>query len=277
MPYLHLLALLPGPSHSQTALAREERQQAAQSQDKSWTRPPNADRKFFHYPVAASRLRKPVRWLQVGEVDPSNHKSSHQVNGNGSTPAKSADPWLLGEGKSRKPDAIRQRLAWAPVAAQQAGTSINKKQQAQPRHTSQQAGQQNNKQQWQKKQQAATVPKQQAPPPSPEQYLRNQAQMKQQLAQHEWKKEQQQAQQAQQAGAQPRYTDLTARTKRKAAAAPQPVPQPAPEVVIPPDVTVRQLAQLLGRFAYISCEACLSNSCLASTSSLSNSWLLFNC
>ena len=71
--------------------------------------------------------------------------------------------------------------------------------------------------------------------------------MERQIAEHDRKKERMAQAQAQQGSVQPRYTDLTAAPKRKASPAPQPVQKPPADVVVPPDVTVRQLAQLLGR------------------------------
>lgn len=86
----------------------------------------------------------------------------------------------------------------------------------------------------------------QAVPTSREQYLRNQAQMQKQIALHELKKRMQQQEQGQGVTTASPYTGLSADLKRKPAPAPQAVPQPPAEVVIPPDVTVRHLAQLLG-------------------------------
>ena len=86
---------------------------------------------------------------------------------------------------------------------------------------------------------------------SPEQYMRNQAQMQRQMDEHEQKLQAQRERQAQhQPRAQAGYTDLEAVPKRKAPApSRQIVRQAPPPVVIPPDVTVRQLAQLLGQWS----------------------------
>lgn len=85
-----------------------------------------------------------------------------------------------------------------------------------------------------------------AAPISREQFLRNQAQVERQIAEHENKKKMQRQQKAQESVIRSPYTGLGAELKRKPPPPPQPVPQPPAEVVIPPDVTVRQLAQLLG-------------------------------
>lgn len=75
--------------------------------------------------------------------------------------------------------------------------------------------------------------------------------MEQQIATHAAivKKQQQHKQynKAQMAAAHPSYGALAAPAKPKAAPPPAPVQEVPTEVTIPPDVTVRQLAQLLGK------------------------------
>ena len=86
---------------------------------------------------------------------------------------------------------------------------------------------------------------------SHEQYLRNKFQMEQQIAEHagilQKQRDHKQYDKAQRASAQPSYGALAAPPKPRSPPLPPPVQELPTEVVIPPDVTVRKLAQLLGK------------------------------
>lgn len=279
-----LYVSLTGPSHQRQSPLRQQSHQAVESKDRQATRPPYPHIKFFSQPVAAKRPRKPVHWVKPGEVQASPPDQPKQVNGAGRQAAAVHDPWLLGEESThRQPGTPRKRLSWAqpppPSNAVNSKTPIQAKWQPRPQASRPPNGSQlstaqsrnddmrpghANMQPWrnqppaQSHQSGQISPEvaaerarrqAQAVPASREQYLRNQAQMQRQIALHELKKRMQQQEQAQGVTIASPYTGLGADLKRKPAPVPQAVPQPPAEVVIPPDVTVRQLAQLLGGFA----------------------------
>jgi hypothetical protein len=276
------MPVFTGPSHQQQSPLRQQSQQAVESKDRQATRPPDPHINFSNQPVAAKRPRKPVNWVRPGEVQASPPDQPKHVNGAGGQAAAVRDPWLLGEEPThRQPGAPRKRLSWAqpppPSNAINGRTPVQANWQARPQASRPPNGSQlstaqsrngdmrpghANMQPWRSlqppahSQQSGQVSPEvaaerarrqaQAVPTSREQYLRNQAQMQKQIALHELKKRMQQQEQGQGVTSASPYTGLSADLKRKPAPAPQAVPQPPAEVVIPPDVTVRQLAQLLG-------------------------------
>ncbi|DBB16568.1 TPA: hypothetical protein ACH3X3_014829 [Trebouxia sp. C0006] len=272
----------PGPSHQQQSPLRQQSHQAVESKDRQATRPPDPHINFSNQPIAAKRPRKPVHWVRPGEVQASPPDQPKHINGAGRQAAAVHDPWLLGEEPThRQPGAPRKRLSWAqpppPSNAINSRTPVQANWQARPQASRPPNGSQlstaqsrngdmrpghANMQPWrslqppaQSQQSGQVSPgvaaerarrQAQAVPTSRDQYLRNQAQMQKQIALHELKKRMQQQEQGQGVTSASPYTGLSADLKRKPAPAPQAVPQPPAEVVIPPDVTVRQLAQLLG-------------------------------
>lgn len=272
----------PGPSHQQQPPLRQQSHQAVESKDHHATRPADPLIKFSNQTVTAKRPRRPVRWVRPGEIHASPPDQPKQVNGAGRQAAAVHDPWLLGEESlHRQPVTGRKRLAWAqpppPSNAINGRTPVQANWQARPQASRPPNGSSlstaqsrngdmrpghANMQPWRSLQPPAQSQQNgrispevaaerarrqaQAVPTSREQYLRNQAQMQKQIALHELKKRMQQQEQGQGVTTASPYTGLSADLKRKPAPAPQAVPQPPAEVVIPPDVTVRHLAQLLG-------------------------------
>lgn len=277
------MAVFTGPSHPQQSPLSQQSHQAAESKDWQANRPPHPHIKFSNQPNAAKRPRKPVHWVLPGEVQASPSDQPKQVNGAGRQAAAVHDPWLLGEEPThRQPVTGRKRLSWAQPsppsnAPTNSRTAVQAKWQPRPQASRPPNGSQlstaqsknddmrpghANMQPWKSLQPPAQSRRSgqvspevaaerarrqaQAVPPSREQYLRNQAQMQKQIALHELKKRMQEQEQGQGVAAASPYTELRADLKRKPAPVAQAVPQVPAEVVIPPDVTVQQLAQLLG-------------------------------
>ncbi|DBA91352.1 TPA: hypothetical protein ACH3X2_003998 [Trebouxia sp. C0005] len=286
----------PGPSHPQQSPLSQQSHQAAESKDWQANRPPHPHIKFSNQPNAAKRPRKPVHWVLPGEVQASPSDQPKQVNGAGRQAAAVHDPWLLGEEPThRQPVTGRKRLSWAQPsppsnAPTNSRTAVQAKWQPRPQASRPPNGSQlstaqsknddmrpghANMQPWKSLQPPAQSRRSgqvspevaaerarrqaQAVPPSREQYLRNQAQMQKQIALHELKKRMQEQEQGQGVAAASPYTELRADLKRKPAPVAQAVPQVPAEVVIPPDVTVQQLAQLLGLQATQELERVLAD------------------
>ena len=241
-----LLKLLVSAGQNQLRRRSNEQSQG----DVKQTRPPDPDMHFFNHPVAAQRPRKPVQWFRPGlDTNP------RQPNKRPAQAAAQEDPWLLGEADSqqqRQPHARpRQRLPWAQKPAQRPSSGqldrfAPSQQEAermngirQPHHRPRLTPQQEAQRQ-QRMALAAAAPR--------EQYLRHQAIVQQQVAEHAMPKHKLQ-QQAQKDAATSTYATLNAASKPKAAPlrAPPPVQETPQEIVIPADVTVRQLAQLLSK------------------------------
>ncbi|KAL3142915.1 hypothetical protein ABBQ38_003202 [Trebouxia sp. C0009 RCD-2024] len=207
---------------------------------------------FYNHPVTTNWPRKPVQWYRPGEDTIRRNTYVH--------PVAEEDPWALGEAPAPKrqappPPPPRQRLSWAqrpPTPNQPAieqSTAQSSRGAWQPTTSRPDPVQHRAWQQAQaerQKRQASVASE------SHEQFLRNKEQMRRQIVEHaaivQRQKQQQQQGQAQQAATMPSYGALAAPAKRKPAPPPSPAPvQELPaEVTIPNDVTVRQLAQLLG-------------------------------
>ena len=223
---------------------------------------------------------KPVRWVKAGEADAAQARAAaQQPNGHNPgmpQPEEEEDPWALGEAKSarRPPAAPRRRLTWAvpPVDhhaqphVQRPAQSVNNRVQPHSRRPPQQPIHKHNgakhtvqkqaKDWWKQFQPPAQQDVRQSSAADYQQYLRNQAQMQRQAAEHEEKKRQMNAAQQPLQPSQPAYGDLKTVPKRKAAPPPQPAPEAPTEIEIPPDVTVRQLADLLGMWVLARLHAC---------------------
>lgn len=237
--------------------------------------------KFFEYDVVQTPPRRPVRWLsacQAGNADDrsleaSSQQAHHQPRQN--------DDWLLGGAQATpQPGLTRPRLSWSShYNSQSPAAQLNQPpsqqppqrfqsnatlQQQQQKQQQQQQQQRNHQQQWQQPHRLAQPGSQQAAPRTPqqpaansaptaaqqEQYLRNMQQIKRQEAEHEMRRvhKQQRHQSPGEAGDQG-YQSLGAggQRKRRGGRQAQPAAEVAPsQVVLPPDVTLRQLAQLLG-------------------------------
>ena len=203
---------------------------------------PDPDIHFFNHAVAPQRARKPVQWFRPGQ-----DRNPGPPKEQATRPAADKDPWLLGEHpatKKQAPAQPRKRLSWAHKPAGQFAASQNG---AQPMNG---AGRPPNKRESRQQQEAARRERMAlAAAAPPEQYLRHQAQVAKQVAQHAMMAQtaqQRKEERAQMPAAPSTYAALDAPSKRKPAPLPPIVDEAPKDVVIPPDVTVRQLAQLLG-------------------------------
>ena len=242
--------------------------------------------RFFDYNVTPMRPRKPVRWLSPQQAGTTDDRSLEASSQQASQQAPQEVDWLLGEGQPPpQPGSTRPRLSWASHHVNQSSAHASRnRSQHHPQHSqnstrfqqSQQPHAHPSGQQW-PSQQAAFSGRQQQPqqqqqqqPLDPaaqaaqrDQYLRNMQQIQRQEADHEMRKNRRQPHAQSLSGVLgPRevtYQDLTAgsKHKHKGASKAQPAVEAAPkEVVLPPDVTLRQLAQLLGE---LSAEVILHN------------------
>lgn len=212
---------------------------------------------FFNHEVSQLPIRKPVQWLSARQaLEPdSNLPEAHAQQGQ-QQPAQ--DDWLLGEAPPR-PQAgrTRPRLSWATQHHNNTPAPAKRhRSQAPPEHL-RRNGIPETQQRRQVPQHVAAPSNHQQPAEDPAaaearrlQYLRNMHQIQRQEAEHEAQKARKaEAKSLSQSGQEVGYQDLNLETrkKRKAVSRPQPAVEASPqEIVLPPDVTVRQLAQLLG-------------------------------
>lgn len=196
--------------------------------------------KFFDFEVSQLPPRKPVRWLSPNHTGTADDRLQATPSQQGHQKAAEDDPWLLGEARTPHPLTTRPRLSWATHHNNQSSAHVNQRQ-----------SQQNQQPVPSNHQQAPEDPV--AAAARQEQYLRNMRQIQRQEAEHAAKKARREAQSTYPEGQEEGYQDLSSGVKRqrKADSSPQPVAAAAREVVIPPDVTLRQLAQLLGKLAAV--------------------------
>ncbi|KAL0021264.1 hypothetical protein WJX79_001469 [Trebouxia sp. C0005] len=214
----------PGPSHPQQSPLSQQSHQAAESKDWQANRPPHPHIKFSNQPNAAKRPRKPVHWVLPGEVQASPSDQPKQVNGAGRQAAAVHDPWLLGEEPThRQPVTGRKRLSWAqPSPPSNAPTNSRTAVQAK----------------WQPRPQASR-------PPNGSQLSTAQSKNDDMRPGH--------------ANMQPwKSLQPPAQSRRSGQVSPEVAAERA-QVVIPPDVTVQQLAQLLGLQATQELERVLAD------------------
>ena len=234
--------------HHQHQQQHEHEQQQPQHQQfcVKPSRPPDPIMHFFNHAVAPQYQRKPVQWFRPGDEPPARQPATRPVH-----PVAAEDPWALGEAPAaqRQPPP-RKRLSWAQKPPYQSGMDHNS---AQPSSGMRRPARQDHAQGRLRQQLEAERQQRQAlaASASHEQYLRNKLQVEQQIASHaatvQKQQEHKQYDRAQWAAAQPSYGALAAPPKPKSPPPPPPVQELPTEVAIPPDVTVRQLAQLLGK------------------------------
>lgn len=238
----------PSPGQSQQPVLEQQRRQQQPEQQSSVKQPrfSQSDTTFLNPPASTQWPRKPIQWYRPAE-DTIRRNTWHNH------PGAEADPWALGEApapKRQAPPQPRKRLSWAHRAPTPPQSATDQNTVQPSRGTSQptRRDSMHRKPSWQlqaeRQQRQALVASE-----SQEQFLRNKAQMQKQIAEHAMitRRQAQQQGQAQQAAAMPTYGALAAPAKRKPAPPRRaPVQQVPTEVVIPSDVTVRQLAQLLG-------------------------------
>ena len=239
----------PSQSQSQQQLLSQQQQQQQLHVKQLKRREP--DMHFFNHAVAPQYPRRPVQWLR-----PSDNAFPHQSVDSPVHAVAEDDPWALGEAPAARrqaPPQPRKRLSWAQNPPHQSGMDQSFAQSSSGwRRPGKQDREQAKLLEAERQQRQAL-----AASASQEQYLRNKLQVEQQIAQHaaivQRQQDQQRYDKAQRAAAQPSYAALAAPPKPKAPPPPPPVHELPTEVVIPPDVTVRQLAQLLGKQA-IMCQ-----------------------
>ena len=239
--------------HQQQHQQQHEHEQQQQQHQQFYvkpSRPPDPNMHFFNHAVAPQYPRKPVRWFRPGDDPPARQPAATPVH-----PVATEDPWALGEAPAaRRQPPPRKRLSWAQKPPYQSGVDHNS---AQPSSGMRRPLRQNPAQGRLRQQVEAERQQRQAlaASASHEQYLRNKLQVEQQIASHaaimQKQQEHKQYDKAQRVAAQPSYGALAAPPKPKSPPPPPPMQELPTEVVIPSDVTVRQLAQLLGE--HMSC------------------------